>query len=139
MSIRNSLDNFPNDLDINITESPSTSQHQPRQPQQQPRRQAVAGATVRKAVDGQKEGPLDEVVEVDRRTEVSEELFDPKAGELEQFEYNWTIADFYAAMTEPGCTLVALDEIGDESEDWEASNFSGLPQVILLAARKNVP
>jgi len=42
-------------------------------------------------------------------------------------------------MTEPGCTLFALDEIGDEAEDWEASNFSGLPQVILLAARKNVP
>ena len=73
------------------------------------------------------------------RYEVSEELFDLKAGELEQFEYNWTIADFYAAMTEPGCTLVALDEIGDEAEDWETSNFRGLPQVILLAARKNVP
>ena len=73
------------------------------------------------------------------RYRVSEELFDPKAGELEQFEYNWTIADFYAAMTEPGCTLITLDEIGDEAEDWEASNFSGLPQVILLAARKNVP
>lgn len=70
-------------------------------------------------------------------TKVSEELFDPKAGELEQFEYNWTIADFYAAMTEPGCTLVALDEIGDEAEDWEASDFGGLPQVILLAARKH--
>ena len=70
-------------------------------------------------------------------TKVSEELFDPKAGELEQFEYNWTIADFYAAMTEPGCTLVALDEIGDEAEDWEASDFRGLPQVILLAARKH--
>jgi len=68
---------------------------------------------------------------------VSEELFDPKAGDLEQFEYNWTIADFYAAMTEPGCTWVALDEIGDEAEGWEASDFGGLPQVILLAARKH--
>ena len=71
--------------------------------------------------------------------QVSEELFDPKAGDLEQFEYNWTIADFYAAMTEPGCTWVALDEIGDEAEEWEASDFSGLPQVILMAARKNHP
>ncbi len=33
---------------------------------------------------------------------------DPKPGELEQFEYNWTIADFYAGMNEPGCTLIAL-------------------------------
>ncbi len=36
-----------------------------------------------------------------------------------------------------GCTLVALDEIGDEAEDWEASHFGGLPQVLLMAARKN--
>jgi hypothetical protein len=65
--------------------------------------------------------------------------FDPKPGELEQFEYNWTIADFYAGMNEPGCTLIALDEIGDEAEGWKASHFGGLPQVILIAGRKNGP
>ena len=41
------------------------------------------------------------------------------------------------SKTEPGCTLVALEEIGDETEEWEASDFGGLPQVILMAARKH--
>lgn len=71
------------------------------------------------------------------RYEVSEGLFDQTPGELEQYEYHWTIADFYTAMTEPGCTLIALDEIGDEQEGWEVPPFAGLPKVILLAARKH--
>lgn len=40
-------------------------------------------------------------------------------------------------MTEPGCTLIALDEIDDEQEGWEVPPLSGLPGLILPAARKH--
>ena len=72
------------------------------------------------------------------RYQVSEALFDPNSGEHTAYENHWTIADFYNAMTEPGCEMIAFDEIGDQAEGWEASPLAGLPQVILLAARKRV-
>ena len=70
------------------------------------------------------------------RDQVSDDLFDPTPGELPAYEYHWTIADFYNAMTEPGCELIALDEVGDQAESWEQAPLAGLPQVIILAARK---
>jgi SAM-dependent methyltransferase len=71
------------------------------------------------------------------RYQVSEDLFDPTPGEFPAYEYHWTIADFYNAITEPGCVLIALDEVGDEPEGWEVPPLHGLPHIILLAARKH--
>jgi hypothetical protein len=68
--------------------------------------------------------------------EVANGLFDRGPGELSSYESHWTIADMDHAMIEPGCELVALDEIGDEVEGWEVPPLAGLPQLILLAARK---
>ena len=70
------------------------------------------------------------------RREVADGLFDRGPGRLTCYESHWTIADLYHAMIEPGCELIALDEIGDEAEGWEVPPLAGLPQLILLAARK---
>ena len=68
--------------------------------------------------------------------EVADGLFDRGPGTLSSYESHWTIADLYNAMVEPGCELIALDEIGDAAEGWEVPPLAGLPQLILLAARK---
>lgn len=68
--------------------------------------------------------------------EVAEGLFDRGPGKLRSYVCHWTIADLYQAMTDPGCALIALDEIGDEAEGWEVPPLAGLPRLILLAARK---
>jgi len=68
--------------------------------------------------------------------EVADGLFDRGPGKLPSYESHWTVADLYHAMIDPGCALIALDEIGDEAEEWEVPPLAGLPQLILLAARK---
>ena len=69
------------------------------------------------------------------RYEVADGLFDGPGNHV-SYESHWTIADLYHAMIEPGCELIALDEIGDEAEGWEVPPLAGLPQLIRLAARK---
>ena len=68
--------------------------------------------------------------------EVADGLFDRGPGKLPSYESHWTIADLYHAMIEPGCELISMDELGDEAEGWEVPPLAGLPQLILLAARK---
>jgi hypothetical protein len=66
-------------------------------------------------------------------------LFDRGPGTVPSYQCSWTIADFYRAVTEAGCSLFALEEIGDAAEDWEIPPLAGLPQLLLLAARKRPP
>lgn len=68
--------------------------------------------------------------------EVADGLFDGRQGPHPSYESHWTIADLYHAMLEPGCELIAFYELGDEEEGWEVPPLAGLPQLILLAARK---
>ena len=39
-------------------------------------------------------------------------------------------------MTEPGCEVIAFEELGDAVEEWELPPLAGLPQILLMAARK---
>ncbi len=49
--------------------------------------------------------------------EVAAGLFDRSPGSFPSYRSQWTVADFFNAMTEPGCELIAFEEIGDAVED----------------------
>ena len=64
-------------------------------------------------------------------------LFDDCPGELVGHEFAWTIADFLHAITRSRHRLVCFKELGDASERWEGAPLRGLPQHLLIAARKD--
>lgn len=68
--------------------------------------------------------------------EVPAGLFDRSPGQYPSYLSHWTVSDFYKAMTEPGCEMIALEELGDAVEEWEVPPLAGLPQILLMAARK---
>lgn len=68
--------------------------------------------------------------------EVPEGLFDNRPGTLPSYEFHWTVSDFLKAVMEQGCDLLAVEEIGEESEGWEIAPLQGLPQMLLIAGRK---
>jgi hypothetical protein len=59
------------------------------------------------------------------------------AGEREQFEFDWTIADDIDAVLFAGCRLVHAEEFGDAGENWEGAPVAGLPGTLLLVGRRN--
>jgi SAM-dependent methyltransferase len=68
--------------------------------------------------------------------EAADGLFDRSPGPHPCYESHWTIADLYHAIVDPGCELIEFDELGDDPEGWEVPPLAGLPQLVLLAARK---
>ncbi len=67
----------------------------------------------------------------------AEHLFDDAPGELVAHELAWTIADYLHAITRAGNRLVRFEELGDQPEGWEGAPMRGLPQHLLIAARKD--
>ena len=57
-------------------------------------------------------------------------------GSLPSYEFNWTVADYIAALMEAGCDLTAIHECGDRRERWESAPLAGLPASLLLVGRK---
>jgi hypothetical protein len=49
-----------------------------------------------------------------------------------------SVSAFYNAMTEPGCEVVAFEEVGDAVEAWQVPPLAGLPQILLMASRKQL-
>lgn len=66
----------------------------------------------------------------------SEDIPDTAPGSLPSYEFNWTVADYIAALMESGCDLVAIHEFGDQRERWESAPMAGLPKSLLLVGRK---
>ena len=66
----------------------------------------------------------------------SEAVAGAPPGSLPSCEFNWTVADYVAALIEAGCDLAAIHEFGDRRERWETAPLSGLPASLLLAGRK---
>lgn len=52
------------------------------------------------------------------------------------YEFHWTVSDYLTAVLEPGNLVVAVRECGDGVEDWERPGLAGLPQHLVVAARK---
>jgi SAM-dependent methyltransferase len=72
------------------------------------------------------------------RFEVGLDALYRKPGELEQFEFHWTVADYITAILASGCQLVHAGEFGDACEEWEGAPMTGLPGSLLLVGRRFV-
>ena len=57
-------------------------------------------------------------------------------GEHRCYEFHWTVSDYIMAVMDAGNAVICVKEIGDEAEGWESTNMKGLPQCLLIAARK---
>ena len=66
----------------------------------------------------------------------SEHVVGDRPGEVEQYEFHWTVAQYLNAVIEQGAELVKFEEIGDAAEGWEYAPMDGLPQMLLIAGRK---
>jgi hypothetical protein len=73
------------------------------------------------------------------RSEVSEDVLYPARGQLEQFEFHWTVADFISAIVGSGCRIVHAEEFGDTAEEWEGAPMDGLPATLLLVGCRRDP
>ena len=70
--------------------------------------------------------------------DVTEELLRPKPGTLKSYEFHWAISDYINAVLKSGCRIVEADEFGKDVADWEGAPMHGLPEFLLIVARKNV-
>lgn len=70
------------------------------------------------------------------RFEVAADVLRAASGELEQFEFHWTVADYISAVLSSGCRLVHAEEFGDDCGWWENAPVAGLPKSLLLVARR---
>jgi SAM-dependent methyltransferase len=61
----------------------------------------------------------------------------PVPGELEQFNFHWTVADYISAILASGCELIHAEEFGDASGTWEGAPMTGLPKSLLLVGRRS--
>ena len=69
--------------------------------------------------------------------DVSEELHRPHLGDIKSYEFRWTISDYINAVLKSGCRLLETDEFGTNVADWEGAPMHGLPEFLLIVARKN--
>ena len=70
------------------------------------------------------------------RFEAAADVLYSEPGELEQFEFHWTVADYIGAILAAGCRLVHAEEFGDDCEEWEGAPMAGLPETLLLIGRR---
>jgi SAM-dependent methyltransferase len=72
-----------------------------------------------------------------RRSDVAPDVLYPAPGQLEQFEFHWTVADYISAILSSGCQLIHAEEFGDACEKWEGAPMAGLPASLLLVGRRD--
>lgn len=70
--------------------------------------------------------------------DVTEEILRPKSGNMKSYEFHWTISDYVNAVLKSGCCLLDTDEFGTDVADWEGAPMHGLPEFLLIVARKRV-
>lgn len=68
--------------------------------------------------------------------EHSDDILSRKTGALKSYEFHWSIADYFNAVLSAGCRIVFVDEFGEEVADWEGAPLYGLPECLLIVARK---
>jgi len=64
------------------------------------------------------------------------DILEPAPGSFPTYEFHWTVADFVGAVMASGCRLLLVHEHGEEYGDWEEAPFAGLPELLLIAARR---
>ena len=70
--------------------------------------------------------------------DVSEDILRSKPGVLKSYEFHWTISDYINAVLRSGCRLLEVDEFGEDVADWEGAPLYGLPEFLLIVARKGM-
>jgi SAM-dependent methyltransferase len=70
------------------------------------------------------------------RAEVAADVLYPEPGELEQFQFHWTVANYICAMISSGCQVIHAEEFGDTCERYEGAPMAGLPKTLLLVGRR---
>lgn len=68
----------------------------------------------------------------------TDDILSRKTGSLKCYEYHWTIADYINSVISSGCRILFVDEFGEEVGDWEGAPLDGLPEFLLIVARKEV-
>jgi SAM-dependent methyltransferase len=68
-------------------------------------------------------------------TNVAEGVFDKDPGELTQYEFHWTVADYYHAVNAV-CDIEHFEEFGDAAEGWEGMPLAGLPARLLIVGKR---
>ena len=69
---------------------------------------------------------------------LSDDVLKRGPGPLKTYEFHWTVGDYINAVMAAGCRLLLVDEYGEEVCDWEVGPVHGLPECLLIIARKNV-
>ena len=69
--------------------------------------------------------------------DLSDDVLRPEPGPLKSYEFHWTVADYLNAILRAGCRLLFVDEYGEQVYDWERAPMHGLPEFLLVIARKN--
>ena len=59
-------------------------------------------------------------------------------GTFKCFEHHWTVGDYMNAVIKTGCRILLVDEFDESVADWEGAPLAGLPQFLLVVARKGV-
>ena len=57
-------------------------------------------------------------------------------GEHRCYEFHWTVSDFIGAVLSAGNEIICVKEAGELNEGWETTPMNGLPQCLIIAARK---
>ena len=69
--------------------------------------------------------------------ESTADVLRPEPGTVKSYEFHWTVGDFINAVLKAGCRIESVDEFGEEVADWEAAPLQGLPEFLLIVARKD--
>lgn len=69
--------------------------------------------------------------------DLSDDILRAEPGPLKSYEFHWTVADYVNAVMGAGCCLLCVDEYGEYVGDWEGAPMHGLPEFLLIIARKD--
>ena len=70
--------------------------------------------------------------------DVSAEVLYAKPGTFKSYEFHWTVSDYVGAALQAGCRVLELHEFGEAVAEWEGAPLHGLPEFLLIVARKDV-
>lgn len=68
----------------------------------------------------------------------SENVLSRDPGAFECYEHHWTVADYVNATIQAGARILHVDEFGEDVAEWEGAPLTGLPEFLLIVARKDV-
>ena len=68
--------------------------------------------------------------------DVTANLDGHKPGPLKSYEYHWTVSDFLNAVLKSDCRLLEVHEFQENVAEWEGAPMQGLPECMLIVARR---